>query len=416
MPPQMRLQTPFSLRSDAGAIVASILAGAWRADPPHLAIASEDLARVASLLIDYGGGALAWNRVSRQPSLRDTPAAAHLQNIHRFLALEEVRKQASLRFVAELFGAAGLEPMIFKGWAVAQHYAKAHLRPFGDFDLCAPPGRHAEAAELLGRRAVPGLESPKQGIVQALGQFVLDCGAAGTLCHVDLHANLDKFRLPRLETVHARAQRIGMGAHGVRVLGAEDHLRLVALHFLIHGGFRPLWLCDVAAMLESLRQGFCWEDCFGDDPRTARWIACVFELAHQLLGARIDHVPEKYRVHCLPAWLVRTVLTEWQAPFTTRIGLSPSRWVARPWVILGELKLRWPNAIAATVAYDGRFGDRPLWRYQAASFLRWGIVAIPRRLLRGYRRTSSKQPADPARAGTVGPAAPTMSPRNVAGA
>jgi hypothetical protein len=42
----------------------------------------------------------------------------------------------------------------------------------------------------------------------------------------------------------------------IRILGAEDHLRLLCLHLLKHGAWRPLWLCDVAAALESRPSSF----------------------------------------------------------------------------------------------------------------------------------------------------------------
>jgi hypothetical protein len=357
-----------SARLDTGRAIGEILAGAWRQDPPAPVVGHIEIARAASLLIEYGAAALAWHRISRDAHLREAPSAAPLQQAYRLIALESARKETALRTIAELFGAAGLEPMIFKGWAVARHYPKPHLRPVGDVDICAPPGRHAEAVALLSRHAIPGLESPRQGITYKRGQFILDCGAAGR-CHLDLHRNLDRFRLGSLERLYARAPRITFGGHGLRVPAPEDHLRLIAVHFLIHGGFRPLWLCDVGALLEAATEDFVWETCLGNDSRVGRWIACVFELAHRLLGARLDRVPQIGRVDRLPDWLWRTVLKEWQVPFTTRTG-EPTliRSARRPWIIPAEVKRRWPNPIRSTVAFGGGFDDSVRARYQWAEF------------------------------------------------
>jgi hypothetical protein len=353
---------------DRGHAVADILTGAWREDPPSLLLGHEEVARVASLLVEYGAAALAWHRISREPHLRQAPAAESLQQAYRLTALEATRKEAALGVIAGLFGAAGLEPMIFKGWAVARHYPKPHLRPVGDLDICAPPGRHAEAVALLSRQAVPGLESPRQGLTHGQGHFILDCGAAG-FCHVDLHRSLGRFRLAPLERLYARAPRITLGGYAVRVPAAEDHLRLVAVHFLVHGGFRPLWLCDVAALLEAAADDLDWQTCLGEDPSVAGWIACVFELARGLVGARLDHVPQAGRIDRLPDWLRRTVLKEWQVPFATRTAEPTiARSARRPWSIPAEVKRRWPNPIRSTVAFGGSFDDSVRARYQWAEF------------------------------------------------
>ena len=89
----------------------------------------------------------------------------------------------------------------------------------------------------------------------------------------------------------ARSESIELGGTSIRVPSAEDHLRLVAIHFLSHGAWRPVWLCDIAAMLEDLPQDFDWDRCLGNEPRIARWVTSVIELAHRLLGACVDRVP-----------------------------------------------------------------------------------------------------------------------------
>jgi hypothetical protein len=34
---------------------------------------------------------------------------------------------------------------------------------------------------------------------------------------------------------------------------------LIAIHFFIHGGIRPLWLGDVAALLETTPNNIAWD-------------------------------------------------------------------------------------------------------------------------------------------------------------
>jgi hypothetical protein len=118
--------------------------------------------------------------------------------------------------------------------------------------------------------------------------------------------------------VFSSSKLIKLGETTIRVPAAEDHLRLVAIHSLSHGAWRPLWLCDVAAMLEDLPQDFNWDRCLGDEGRIAHWISSVIELAHRLLGACVDRVPPRGRVQRLPKWFTRTVLDEWQTPVAER--------------------------------------------------------------------------------------------------
>ncbi len=48
-----------------------------------------------------------------------------------------------------------------------------------------------------------------------------------------------------------RSQLVNLDGVDVRVPGLEDHLGILCLHLLHHGAFRPLWLCDIAAALET---------------------------------------------------------------------------------------------------------------------------------------------------------------------
>ena len=361
--------------SHLGLLVARVLEGAWRRGPPALDLSPDELGRTASLLVGCGAGALAWNRVSRVPSLRDKPEAAILQDTYRTFVVEEMKYTASLRFLGELFAEAGLEPLFFKGSVVGRHYCEPHLRPSGDIDICAPPSRYDELSDLLQRCSNPLLSSPGIGLSQETGQFAVNCGPSQQVCVVDLHSSLKRFDLPSLESVFSRSELIKLSETSIRVPASEDHLRLVAIHALSHGAWRPVWLCDIAAMLEDLPQDFDWDKCLGDEPRVARWISSVIELAHRLLGACVDRVPPEGRVQRLPKWLTRTVLDEWQTPVAERYGgaslgvaLAHPQRLLDPRKLVVELKSRWPNGIQATVETDGPFNERARLPYQVLAF------------------------------------------------
>jgi hypothetical protein len=361
--------------ANLGLLVAHVLEGAWRREPPALTLSPHELGGAASMLVGSGAAALAWNRVSRVPCLCDKPEAAILQDTYRTFVVEEMKYAASLRFLVELFAEAGLEPLFFKGSVVGRHYSGAHLRPSGDIDICAPPGRYDETRDLLRRFSILRLSSPGIGLSQETGQFAVNCGPGERVREVDLHRSLDRFGLTSLEAVFARSELIKLGGTSIRVPGAEDHLRLVAIHLLSHGAWRPIWLCDVAAMLEDLPQEFDWGRCLGDEPRIARWISSAIELAHRLLGACVDRVPSNSRIQRLPKWFTRTVLNEWQTPVAARYGgtslafaLAHPQRLVDPRKLVVELKTRWPNGIQATIETGGRFNDVTRLPYQVFAF------------------------------------------------
>jgi hypothetical protein len=139
------------------------------------------------------------------------------------------------------------------------------------------------------------------------------------------------------------------------------------------GAWRPLWLVDVAAALESQPGNFDWNYCLGDK-RQAASLRSAIALAHELLGAKEDDMPEAKRSMKNPRWLVPTVLNEWgsTAPsMTSRHDSSMLTHLKRRKDLLGGLRHRWPNAIEATTTMNAPFNDLPRLPFQIAnSFVR----------------------------------------------
>ncbi|HEX5656026.1 MAG TPA: hypothetical protein VFX59_02480 [Polyangiales bacterium] len=97
----------------------------------------------------------------------------------------------------------------------------------------------------------------------------------------------------------------------VRALGAEDELRLALLRL---NAVDPLWLCDVAVLLERGPQTLDVERVLAGSP----WNACAVQLARDVLGARVPSA----MVDAVPAqrsapWVERSLLTRWGRPATT---------------------------------------------------------------------------------------------------
>lgn len=292
-----------------------------------------EIAQVTPLLSMSGGTGLGWWR------LKDTPLAPHaevLRGSAQLLALDDAVKQATLSELCALLNGVGVTPLLFKGWAAAQSYSESWLRPYGDFDLLVRDDEFARARAALAAAAI----RPSRG-----HDFALALGPRGQ-CTVDLHDRLDRFYAAETGALLARARSVSVPGGSFLIPSREDHLRLCAIHMFRHGGWRPLWLCDVAAMSEAADGAFDWDICLGDRPATAAWTAAAVMLAHRLLGARSDHLPQRVVDQCVPDWLEATVLGHWQNPHAAHFRPAGALSWRDP---TASLQRRWPDAIKATI-------------------------------------------------------------------
>jgi hypothetical protein len=363
--PQRTLQRRLLNASALGSIVARLLQGSWREDVPSSSVGADELELVTPLLLAVGSGALAWRRI-RGTTLERTPAAAALENAYRVSALQESLHERALVEVFETLRAAGIEPLVFKGWFAAQLYPDPGLRPYGDHDVCVRPD-DAAAAEL----ALASLDAS-----------------------VDLHVGLSPHEThgsalddEPLDGLFARSRLVPLDGIEIRVLAPEDHLALLCLHLAAHGAHRPLHLCDVAAAVEQLPDGFDWELCLGERTRRAAWIAWTVGLAHGLLGASLDRVPSEVAYRRMPRWLAPAVLRRWGTP--THVWWPRGR--QRPPLLssvgsfreaVADLRGRWPDPIDAAVAYTPPVWWMPKVAGQLAAVV-FGVGRNARRLASG---------------------------------
>ena len=128
-------------------------------------------------------------------------------------------------------------------------------------------------------------------------------GACGV---VDLHTGVADLEDRRLEELYERSRLVPLSDVEIRILGAKDQLRHLCLHLIRHGAWRPLWLCDVGAALESLPPSFDWDYCWSGDPRLTDWLRCAVGLASQLLDAQAPSPAD------VPRWIVNSILQVWR--------------------------------------------------------------------------------------------------------
>jgi len=227
-------------------------------------------------------------------------------------------------------------------------YSGLASRPLGDIDLVVKPADFDAANRVLAQPAARG-------------------------CLVDLHKGLSEINDRSIDELLSRSHFVALRDTQIRVLSVEDHLALLTIHLLKHGAWRPLWLCDIAAVVESLPSDFDWNICLGSDKRRRSWIAASIALAHKLLAANIDQVPQHARVQRVPAWLNESVLKQWGNLFPgDHLPVQPRPLMTNvlnsPRGILKEAWERWPDAITATFNMRGRINNFPRLPYQLGDF------------------------------------------------
>ncbi|HKZ80431.1 MAG TPA: nucleotidyltransferase family protein [Pyrinomonadaceae bacterium] len=337
------------ISSHKAQLVASVLDGSWRqSDSGRLELDTADLDQVTPLLYGSGAAALGWWRI-RHSSLKDTPSGELLHQAYRLLALQSAIHEQKIVKVFRLLREATIEAILVKGWAAARLYPDSALRPYGDIDLLVRPRDYNHAQEVLSH---PDARD----------------------CWVDLHQSFMELSERNFEDLFRRTERVSLEEEGICILSAEDHLALLSIHLLRHGAWRPLWLCDIGAAIESLPGNFDWSLCLGCSQRRAGWITCAIGLAHRLLGARLNGLPIASAARNNPHWLPANVLRQWESPFASKQppmnhSAPMADYVRDPTGIVTAVRERWPNPILATVSVNGRFNRLPRLPYQLGNCL-----------------------------------------------
>ncbi|PYS22543.1 MAG: hypothetical protein DMF72_13095 [Acidobacteria bacterium] len=332
-----------------GTLVSRALRQSWRTHHPNACLLTrEQLDSVAPLLYESGAAGLGWWRI-RDTEFRDTPSGELLHQAFRLLALRARAHETEIENLFRLFREANVEVSLVKGWAIARCYSEPALRPYGDIDLLVRPSDFDAAARVLQSE-------------DARNYFT------------DLHLQMFELADRSIEEVFSRSQLVQCGAERVRVLAVEDHLALLAIHLLKHAAWRPLWLCDIGMLLDTMSDDFDWDICLGRDKRRANWILSVAGIAHALLGAEINDGSVAHQARQVPDWLVARVLKNWETPFAHLQAplkhSAPIRsYFRHPPGLLKDLARRWPDPILATVTVNGIFGKRQRMRYQFGNWL-----------------------------------------------
>lgn len=331
-----------------GNLIATVLSGSWRdSDLTPLAISETELDEVTPLLCISGAAALAWLRISKS-HLKDSLSAEVLHQAYRLQSLQATLHEQKVEKVFRLLRQASVDAIMAKGWAAARFYYQSDLRPSGDIDICIRPGQVELAEKVL-------------------------CSPEANDCSIDWHRRFYEIDERGFDELFARSILVPLGEQNIRTLGNEDHLALLCIHLLKHGAWRPLWLCDISAAIESLPANFDWEVCLGTSSTRSSWILCALKLAGRLLGADTTNSPVSSKDIELPAWLVQNVRKHWSNPLPMNQPpmchpIPMVELLRHPNGLLEGIRQRWPDPILATISVNGDFNNLPRLPYQIANW------------------------------------------------
>ena len=335
--------------SSIGSLLATALRGAWREPPPPAALSADELGEIIPLLLETGGGALAWWRLRHSP-LAASPAGGQLKMAYRLHTLQAEVHERQIAGVVGHLRSIGLDPVLAKGWAIARLYPETGLRPYGDIDLLVGPEAFSGGRKSTGLGGAP----------------------------VDFHERFAELDDRPLAELYRRSQLVALGDVDVRVLGPEDHLRFLCLHLLRHGFWRPTWLCDVGVALDCLPEDFDWDYFLDGKSRRSSWVVCVLLVAQQLLGACLDGPRAGRMTVELPDWLIPSVLTAWASgrPAYRRAFIS---YLRRPAGVMQAVRQRWPSRIQASASWRTPSSKLPALTIQAWDFTALAVQLVLRR-------------------------------------
>lgn len=238
----------------------------------------------------------------------------------------------------ELFRKHNIEPVLIKGWAAARNYPMKEERVFTDTDICVAPADFRTALKVLDA---------------SRGQKIL----------VDLHEGLRHLDTLEWDDLFANTVLIRLGETDIRLLRAEDHLRVLCVHWLNDGGAHRERLRDILYAVENRPADFDWDRCLNTvSAKRRKWVVCAIGLAHKYLNLSLENTPIAEEAESIPGWMSKAVEREWGDEYRLkplRDSLSDRREFFR------QIKKRFPpNPIQATIETGGAMDDTPRIFYQ----------------------------------------------------
>jgi len=247
-------------------------------------------------------------------------------------AVQKVRIAAAFR----AFRSHGIEPILIKGWTVGRLYPPESPRHSADVDIAVSGEDFERALRLVSDS---------------------DC----LQLNIDLHRCFRHFDRRPWASLFDCSELVELENTPVRILSAEDNLRIVCGHWLNDGGANRDRLWDIYYSVEKRPANFDWDKCLNAaGPERRSWVIYAIAMAHEYMGLNIDELPFRHEARAFPDWMRRTVEEEWEKG----VPLRNLRTCFGDWrMLLAQIRKRLPpNPIQATIEM-GKSLDDPRRRY-----------------------------------------------------
>jgi len=272
------------------------------------------------------------------------PSPSVTSDADRWYHLQRSVEERTIQVAFDLFRSQGVEPILIKGWAAARNYPSETTRSSTDIDLAFESGSYDKAYRIARDNEF---------------RFLI----------LDIHREFKHLDTVPWQTVFERSQLVKLGNADVRIPSAEDHLRLLCVHWLVDGGWFRERLWDIYYAVERRPNKFDWSICLDEVAENRRrWVIYAIGLAHHYLGLNVDDLPFADTAKKLPAWLIRAVEREW----ASGLRLMPiNQFLREPVMFLKQMRKRLPlNPITATIDVEGSFDSSFRIHYQIGSMLK----------------------------------------------
>lgn len=271
-------------------------------------------------------------------------SSSHSTEVEKWEFLQKAVEERSVKTAFGLYRNHGIEPILIKGWAAAVNYPAGKFRHSSDIDLAVAESEYDAAIEIARSSEAKGL-------------------------NLDIHRELRHLDSVPWNDIVERSRVIEFDDSKIRIPSAEDHLRILCVHWLTDGGWFRERLWDIYYAVDNRPPDFDWSMCLDVVNRDRRlWVVYTVGLAHKYLGLGIDDLPFRDEAASVPRWLARAVEREWESG----VRLLPLQdFVDRPVDLMRQLAKRLPpNPISATIDVEGSFDSRFRIHYQVGSIIK----------------------------------------------
>ncbi len=277
------------------------------------------------------------------------------RNALNWLLLNQKKLELDAVGIFDALNLVGIEGVLIKGLAAAKNYPSDNPRTYQDIDIAVSSADFQRTLEFLDK---PDLK----------------------IRPFDLHKELRDLDTLPWDQLFARSIVIDLHGGTVRIPCPEDHLRIMATHWLNDGGENQERLWDIYYAVANRSPKFDWSKCL--DPVSAirrGWVICTIGLAHKYLGLDISDLPFQSEAKQIPGWVTSTLEREWANELRSR----PLQFCLNdPKLFLFQIKKRIPpNPIQATIQMEAPIDESGRTLLQLRN--------IGRRILPSVRRVAN---------------------------